>query len=96
MRKLYETDYSDIFDNFEDAINSVREYITWDELAVELKNRIPYRTLLDFVCVHCKQFWTEFESEIADAERAVAEQYVTELDSPKTEEEEQSSSLYLC
>ena len=60
MKKMYETDYGEIFESCDDAMQAVVDNMSIDELFDAIEERIPYRTLLEWAWKQ-HNFFDEFE-----------------------------------
>ena len=86
MKTLYETDYGEQYEDYDDAIQSVIKNMSLDELFDALEETISMRTLLAWAWKQA-DFVDRFCDEICEAEDTWAQQYVTEIEVEDEEEE---------
>lgn len=87
MKTMYETDYGEQYEDYEDAVQSVIDNMSLDELFDALEETISMRTLLEWAWKQA-DFIDYFGDDICIAEEKHAQQYVTEIEVEDEDEDE--------
>ena len=88
---MYETDYGEQYEDYEDAVQSMIDNMSLDELFTALEETISMRTLLKWAWKQ-ESFVDRFCDEICEAEDTWARQYITEIEVEDTEEDENNAA----
>lgn len=86
MKTMYETDYGERYEDYNDAIQSVTYNMSLDELFTALEDTMSMRTLLEWAWKQ-PDFVDRFCDEICEAEDKWAQQYVTEIEVEEEDED---------
>lgn len=87
MKTMYATDYGEQYEDYEDAVQSVIENMSLDELFNALEETISMRTLLEWAWKQA-DFIDHFCDEICIAEEKWAQDYVSEIEVEDEDEDE--------